>query len=94
VLLQVRPSPVVAMNRAVAVAHAVGPHEGLADLDALASDLERYQPFHAARAELLRRAGRRAEALESARRALEAATNPAERHLMEQRVADLRTDPR
>jgi RNA polymerase sigma-70 factor (ECF subfamily) len=53
------PSPVVTVNRAVAVGFAEGPVAGLAILDGLdaAARLERYQPLHAARAELLRRAG-------------------------------------
>ena len=52
-----RPSPVVELNRAVAVAMADGPDAGLRLLEPLAADLDRYHLFHAARADLLRRAG-------------------------------------
>ncbi len=57
-LLAVAPSPVVALNRAIAVGEVVGPAPALTPLDGL--DLQGYQPFHAARADLLRRAGRTA----------------------------------
>ena len=73
-----RPSPVVELNRAVAVAMADGPDAGLRLLDPLAGDLDRYHLFHAARADLLRRAGRGADAAEAYDRALDArrATTP------------------
>ena len=60
-LERLEPSPVVTVNRAVAVGFADGPRAGLAILDAVAGDerLARYQPLHAARAELLVRAGER-----------------------------------
>jgi RNA polymerase sigma-70 factor (ECF subfamily) len=80
-------SPVVTINRAVAVGFADGAQAGLAILDALESDarLERYQPLHAARAELRRRAGdeRGAEAAYAA--ALALTGNPAERAALERR---------
>jgi RNA polymerase sigma-70 factor (ECF subfamily) len=88
-LLEMTPSPVVALNRAIALAHAAGANAGLDALDPLAEQLDRYQPFHAARSELLRRAGRRHEALDAARRALDLATNPAERRLLESRIDEL-----
>lgn len=90
-LYAVEPTPVVGLGRAVAVAEAVGPQSGLAALDALpgASSLERYHPFHATRAELLRRVGRTAEADAVYGRALELATNPAERAHLEGRRAEL-----
>jgi RNA polymerase sigma-70 factor (ECF subfamily) len=50
-------TPVVALNRAVAVAELFGPHHGLAELDTLAPDLSDYQPYHAARADFLARDG-------------------------------------
>jgi RNA polymerase sigma-70 factor, ECF subfamily len=80
---------VVELNRAAAVAMADGPESGLRLLDPLAADLERYQPFHAARAELLRRAGRPGEAATSYRRALELTANDAERRFLERRLAAL-----
>jgi RNA polymerase sigma-70 factor (ECF subfamily) len=82
---RVQPSPVVELNRAVAVAMAEGPDAGLALLDGL--PLERYQHYHSARADLLRRAGRRDEALLAYERARELATNPAERAFLERRLS-------
>jgi RNA polymerase sigma-70 factor (ECF subfamily) len=72
---------VVEINRAVAVGFADGPHSGLEILDMLGADprLERYQPLHAARAELLRRAGDRAAADAAYARAIELSGNEAER---------------
>jgi RNA polymerase sigma-70 factor (ECF subfamily) len=79
----VRPDPVVALNRAVAVGELHGPVAGLAALDALETDgLADYQPFHAARADLLARAGRTEEAIAAYDRALELTTNPAERDFL------------
>jgi RNA polymerase sigma-70 factor, ECF subfamily len=78
-------SPVVAVNRAVALALADGPHVGLALLDELADDerLARYQPLHAARAELLARAGEDAGAAYA--RAIELTDNDAEREALSRR---------
>jgi RNA polymerase sigma-70 factor (ECF subfamily) len=74
-----RPNAVVAMNRAIAVAELHGPTEGLAALAALDVDLlEAYQPYHAARADLLARAGRLSDATAAYDRAIELTTNPAE----------------
>ena len=87
-LLELQPSPVVALNRAVAVAMADGPDAGLRLLDPLASDLERYHLFHAARADLLRRGGR-AGAADAYRRALDLVTNDAERRYLGARLAAL-----
>ena len=78
-LLRLQPSPVVALNRAVAIAMADGPSAALPLVDALADDLEGYHLFHAARADLLRRLDRGDEAARAYRRALELATNPQER---------------
>jgi RNA polymerase sigma-70 factor (ECF subfamily) len=85
------PTPVVALNRAVAVAMADGPQAGLRVLDdaGLAATLDGYQPFHAARADLLRRAGRRAEAAAAYDRARELATSAAERRFLDERRAEL-----
>jgi RNA polymerase sigma-70 factor, ECF subfamily len=80
-------SPVVAVNRAVAVGFADGPRAGLALLDAAAADerLARYQPLHAARAELLTRAGEDAD--EAYARAIELTDNEAERAALIRRRA-------
>jgi RNA polymerase sigma-70 factor, ECF subfamily len=88
-LLAVTPTPVVALNRAVAVAEVDGPLAGLAAVDALAGDLERYHPFHATRADLLRRLGRRADAAEAYGKAAELATNDAEIRFLEARQREM-----
>jgi len=89
VLERMSPTPVVALNRAVAVAMADGPERGLPLVDALADRLGGYHLFHAARADLLRRLERRAEAAVAYRRALELATNATERAHLERRLASL-----
>jgi RNA polymerase sigma-70 factor (ECF subfamily) len=83
------PSPVVELNRAVAVAMADGPSAGLRLVDTLAGELEDYHLFHAARADLLRRLERREEAETAYRRALALVTNPAERAFLEGRLAQV-----
>ena len=85
------PSPVVALNRAVAVGWADGPEAGLAELRPLQDDptLTAYQPFHAALADLLRRSGDRDGAAGAYRRALELTGNEVERAELERRLADL-----
>jgi RNA polymerase sigma-70 factor (ECF subfamily) len=85
-LMQVHPSPVIELNRAVAVAMAEGPAAGLALLDGL--PLEEYHLYHAARADLLRREGRRDESRIAYRRARELATNDSERAFLERRLAE------
>jgi RNA polymerase sigma-70 factor (ECF subfamily) len=90
-LERVRPSPVVSLNRAVAVAMADGPDAGLRLLDPLADDLDGYHHLHAARADLLRRAGRAAEARTAYDRALALVGNDAERRYLERRRAALTT---
>jgi RNA polymerase sigma-70 factor (ECF subfamily) len=87
-LLDVQPSPVIALNHAVAIAMADGPDAGLRVLEPLGPDLDRYHLFHAARADLLRRAGRD-EAAEAYRRALELTTNEAERRYLSGRLASV-----
>ncbi|MGZ8661912.1 MAG: RNA polymerase sigma factor [Actinomycetota bacterium] len=82
------PSPVVSLNRAVAIAMADGPGAGLPLVDELAGELDTYHLFHATRADLLRRLGRGAEAERAYRRALVLATNPAERRFLEGRLHD------
>lgn len=81
------PSPVIELNRAVAVAMADGPDAGLALMEPLADELERYHLFHAARADLLRRSGRSNEAKVAYQRALDLATNPVERNYLLRRVS-------
>lgn len=85
----VRPTAVVAMNRAIAIGELRSPADALAALEALDADrLQAYQPYHAARADLLARAGRVAESLAAYDRAIELTTNPAERRfLARQRAA-------
>ena len=84
--LEVAPSPVVALNRAVAVAMSEGPQRGL-ELTEQIEGLDGYQPLHTARADLLRRLERQAEATEAYRRALELTTNPVERRFIQRRLA-------
>ena len=86
-LLELTPTPVVALNRALAVAELRGPDEALAALDPLAARLADYHLYHAARGLLLRRLGRIEEARETERRALALTANPAERRLLEERLA-------
>jgi RNA polymerase sigma-70 factor, ECF subfamily len=88
-LLGLQPSPVVALNRAVAVAMAEGPDAGLEATDALGADLDGYHLFHAARADLLRRLARDGEAAAAYRRALALATAPADRTFLAARLAEV-----
>jgi RNA polymerase sigma-70 factor, ECF subfamily len=82
--------PVVELNRAVAVAMAEGPESGLALVDAIESDqLDGYHLLHSARADLLRRLGRRADAAVAYRRARELTANPAERAFLDRRLAEV-----
>ncbi|MEU1594007.1 DUF6596 domain-containing protein [Streptomyces sp. NPDC005708] len=87
-LLALTPSPVVALNHAVAVAMATTPDEGLALIDRI-DGLDRYHLLHAARADLLRRLGRTPEAASAYQRAHELATNPADRRFLAGRLHDL-----
>ena len=87
-LRQVQPTPVVELNRAVAVAMAEGPEAGLAIVDGI-DGLDGYQPFHSTRAELLRRLDRNAEAARAYRRALELTENPVQRAFLEGRIAEV-----
>jgi len=85
-LLSFNDSPVVRLNRAIAASHVAGPAHALAEVDALAEDLDRYHLFHATRAQLLRELGRPDEARAADRRALELTENPAERALLKGRL--------
>jgi RNA polymerase sigma-70 factor (ECF subfamily) len=81
-------SPVVELNRAVAVAEAEGPEAGLRMIDEL--DLGDYHYLHSTRGELLRRVGRTEEARDAYRRALALVHDDAERRLLERRLAEVR----
>jgi len=93
ILERLQPSPVVALNRAAALAMAEGPRPALAVVDALAAggELDRYHLLHAARADLLRRLGHPAEAATSYRRAIELVTNDAERRFLERRLREVQS---
>jgi RNA polymerase sigma-70 factor (ECF subfamily) len=86
--LEIAPSPVVELNRAVAVAMCEGPERGL-ELIGSVEGLDGYQPLHTARADLLRRLGRSGEAAESYRLALKLTANPVERRFIERRLGAL-----
>ena len=90
-LAQISPSPVVELNRAVATAMAYGPGSGLDLIDHLGlhRELDGYHLFHAARADLLRRAGKLADAGHAYRRALDLVGNETEREYLEDRLAEV-----
>ncbi len=93
-LLRVWPSPVVALNRAVAVAAVDGPAAGLAEVDAVEADgrLAGYRYLHSTRAELLSRLGRHAEAADAYRAALALTANEAEQAFLEARLSHFDMD--
>jgi RNA polymerase sigma-70 factor (ECF subfamily) len=87
-LLALRPNGVVALNRAIAIGELDGPHAGLAALAEIGEGvLDEYQPFHAARADLLARCGRGDEARAAYDRAITLTANPTERHFLERQRA-------
>jgi RNA polymerase sigma-70 factor, ECF subfamily len=86
-LVRLNGSPVVELNRAIAVAEADGPEAALAIVEGL--DLDGYQYFHSTRADLLRRLGRAAEAREAFERALELANAEPERRFLQRRIEEL-----
>jgi len=90
-LERLQPSPIVSLNRAVAVAMVNGPEPALALIDALAAggDLDGYHLLHAARADLLRRIGSTVEAARSYARALSLVTNDSERRFLERRLREV-----
>jgi RNA polymerase sigma-70 factor (ECF subfamily) len=90
-LARLQPSPIVSLNRAVAIAMVDGPQPALALVDALAGagDLDGYHLLHAARADLLRRIGDPAEAAKSYTRALALVTNDSERRFLERRLREV-----
>ena len=85
-LLAMNSSPVIQLNRAIALRYRDGSGEALAQLAPLAGALDNYYLFHATRAELLRDLGREDDARTAIERALELTDNPAERALLEQRL--------
>ncbi len=87
-LLALAPTPVAALNRAVAVAEVEGPEVALAELDGL-DGLDRYYLYHAIRADLLRRTGRREEAERAYRAAIDRTENRAEREFLERSLSAL-----
>ncbi|HVD49205.1 MAG TPA: RNA polymerase sigma factor [Gaiellaceae bacterium] len=89
-LAELAPSPVVELNRAVAVAMAEGPEQGLALIDGI-EGLDGYRHLHSARADLLRRLGRDDESAAAYSRALELASQPAERAFLVRRLAEVRS---
>jgi RNA polymerase sigma-70 factor, ECF subfamily len=92
-LTLVQPSPVVSLNRAVAVAMAEGPQHGLELMKELAaaSDLENYHLLHAARADMHRRLGSNPEAAEEYQKALALVTNDSERRYLEKRLKEVKS---
>ena len=92
-LLRITPSPIIALNRSVAVAMRDGPEAGLTDLDRLLAqgELDKYQLAHAARADFCRRLGRHAEARVAYERALKLTAQGPARRFLERRLAALPT---
>ncbi|HEV1287794.1 MAG TPA: RNA polymerase sigma factor [Bryobacteraceae bacterium] len=88
-LERIQPSPVVSLNRAVAVAMVDGPRPALAIIDELAGELEQYHLLHSARADLLRRAGSFEDAARGYERALALVTNESERRFLERRLQEV-----
>jgi len=82
------PSPVVALNRAVAVSMAIGPEAALPLVDELSAPLAGYHLWHATRADLLRRLGRREQAAAAYQKALELTQNEAERRFLRRRLKE------
>ena len=94
-LARVQPSPIVSLNRAVAVAMVDGPQQGIELINDLAAtgNLDDYHLLHAARADLLRRLGSTAEAAKSYELALTLVTNESERRFLERRLREVQSDP-
>jgi RNA polymerase sigma-70 factor, ECF subfamily len=92
-LERLQPSPIVSLNRAVAVAMALGPQSGLALIDGLATngDLDDYHLLHSARADLLRRMGSVEEAAQAYTKALALVANDSERRFLERRLREVQS---
>jgi RNA polymerase sigma-70 factor (ECF subfamily) len=90
-LLRISPSPVVALNHAVAVAMSDGLEPGLAEMERVGESggLEQYYLYHSARADILRRLGRKAEAASAYQEALQRATNKVEQDYLRHRLSQL-----
>jgi len=88
-LQRIHDTPVVRLNRAVAIAMADGPEAGLRLIDDVAAELEGFHPLHAARADLLRRAGRRSQAAAAYARAIDLCSNAVERRYLARRLAEV-----
>jgi len=88
-LLEVYPTSVVALNRAVAIAMRDGPAAGLVEVDALMDELPDYYLAHASRADFLRRLGRKEEAKVAYQKALDLAKHDPERRFLEKRIREL-----
>ena len=91
-LFSIMPTPVVALNRAIAVAEVEGPGPALVMIDAIAPDLENYHLMHAARGTILRRLGRREDARASFERAADLAVTEADRRFLAQQIEVLAED--
>jgi RNA polymerase sigma-70 factor, ECF subfamily len=91
VLEDIQPSPIVALNRAVAVAMVDGPQAGLTVIDALhaSGDLDGYHLLYSARADLLRRMGSKEESAKAYLKALDLVTNDSERRFLERRLHEV-----
>ncbi len=89
VLEHLHPSPIVSLNRAVAIAMVGEPQTALILIDTLATELDSYHLFHAARADLLRRIGALEDATQSYTRALEIVTNDSERRFLKRRLREV-----
>jgi RNA polymerase sigma-70 factor (ECF subfamily) len=92
-LERLQPSPIVSLNRAVAVAMAVGPQSGLALIDGITADgdLDDYHLLHSARADLLRRMGSMEEAAKAYTQALALVANDSERRFLERRLREVQS---
>jgi len=88
-LERLRPSPVITLNRAVALAMAGDSSNALMIIEELTSELDDYHLLHAARADLLRREGKRTDSAQAYRRALELASNDSERRFLRRRLLEV-----
>jgi RNA polymerase sigma-70 factor (ECF subfamily) len=86
-LLHLAPSPVTRLHRTIALRYRSGPQEAMAELDAIAGELDAYHLFHATRAELWRELGCPDKALAADRRAMALTANPAEQAVLQGRIA-------
>jgi len=91
-LVSVMPTPVVALNRAIAIGETKGPGAALTEFDTIGADLDNYHLMHAARGSVLRRLGQRDEAKAAYERAAHLATTEADQRFLEQRIEELAED--